>query len=154
MQAETRASLLQHHFYLQLHRPRRHHHLRYSTGVMVHKRFMVRFLNTMSLDRGAPVLCADITVYSPIKYHGLNVSGMLVGVVGLGGLGHVAVKFSKAFRMKVMVISSSPTRKMEAMERLGSDAFVVSKNAEEMENVAGTMDGVINTVPGDVSVET
>ncbi|PWZ43414.1 hypothetical protein Zm00014a_025043 [Zea mays] len=60
----------------------------YSSSVVVHERFVVRFPDAMPLDRGAPLLCAGITVYSPMKYHGLNVPGKHVGVMGLGGLGH------------------------------------------------------------------
>ena len=104
----------------------------YSSSVVVHERFVVRFPDAMPLDQGAPLLCAGITVYSPMKYHGLNVPGKHVGVLGLGGLGHVAVKFAKAFGMKVTVISTSPAKKQEALERLGADAFIVSKSADEM----------------------
>ena len=104
----------------------------YSSSVVVHERFVVRFPDAMPLDQGAPLLCAGITVYSPMKYHGLNVPGKHVGVLGLGGLGHVAVKFAKAFGMKVTVISTSPAKKQEALERLGADAFIVSTNADEM----------------------
>ena len=104
----------------------------YSSMVVVHERFVVRFPDTIPLDKGAPLLCAGITVYSPMKYHGLNAPGMHLGVLGLGGLGHVAVKFGKAFGMKVTVISSSPGKKQEALERLGADAFIVSKSADEM----------------------
>uniref|UniRef100_A0A0E0FI37 cinnamyl-alcohol dehydrogenase n=1 Tax=Oryza nivara TaxID=4536 RepID=A0A0E0FI37_ORYNI len=118
----------------------------YSSMVVVHERFVVMFPEAMPLDVGAPLLCAGITVYTPMKYHGLNAPGKHVGVLGLGGLGHVAVKFARAFGMKVTVISSSPGKKREALERLGADAFVVSSSAEEMEAARSTMDGVINTV--------
>ncbi|CAL5007658.1 unnamed protein product [Urochloa decumbens] len=124
----------------------------YSSNVVVHERFVVRFPDAMPLDQGAPLLCAGITVYSPMKHHGLNVPGKHVGVVGLGGLGHVAVKFAKAFGMKVTVISSSPAKKQEAMERLGADAFIVSKNEDEMKAAAATMDGIINTVSANIPV--
>ncbi|XP_062195165.1 probable cinnamyl alcohol dehydrogenase 5 [Phragmites australis] len=122
----------------------------YSSNVVVHERFVVRFPDAMPLDQGAPLLCAGITVYSPMKYHGLNAPGKHVGVLGLGGLGHVAVKFAKAFGMKVSVISSSPGKRQEALERLGADAFVVSKNADEMKAATGTMDGIINTVAANI----
>ncbi|KAF0899517.1 hypothetical protein E2562_019999 [Oryza meyeriana var. granulata] len=124
----------------------------YSSMVVVHERFVVRFPESMPLDKGAPLLCAGITVYSPMKYHGLNVPGKHVGVLGLGGLGHAAVKFAKAFGMKVTVISSSPCKKQEALERLGADAFVVSKNADEMQAVMSTMDGIINTVSANIPI--
>ncbi|KQJ95583.1 probable cinnamyl alcohol dehydrogenase 5 [Brachypodium distachyon] len=122
----------------------------YSSAVVVHERFVVRFPDAMPLDKGAPLLCAGITVYSPMKYHGLNVPGLHLGVLGLGGLGHVAVKFGKAFGMKVTVISSSPGKKEEALGLLGADAFVVSKDPEEMKAAMGTMDGIINTVSANV----
>uniref|UniRef100_A0A0E0QGL5 cinnamyl-alcohol dehydrogenase n=1 Tax=Oryza rufipogon TaxID=4529 RepID=A0A0E0QGL5_ORYRU len=124
----------------------------YSSMVVVHERFVVRFPEAMPLDKGAPLLCAGITVYSPMKYHGLNVPGKHVGVLGLGGLGHVAVKFAKAFGMTVTVISSSPGKRQEALERLGADAFVVSKNADEMNAATGTMDGIINTVSANIPI--
>ena len=106
----------------------------YSNMLVAHKRFLVRIPDALPLDAAAPLLCAGITVYSPMKQHGmlLGEPGRRLGVVGLGGLGHVAVKFGKAFGMKVTVISSSPGKKQEALERLGADAFVVSKDAEEM----------------------
>ncbi|OEL38139.1 putative cinnamyl alcohol dehydrogenase 5 [Dichanthelium oligosanthes] len=122
----------------------------YSSNVVVHQRFVVQFPDAMPLDQGAPLLCAGITVYSPMKYHGLNMPGKHVGVVGLGGLGHVAVKFAKAFGMKVTVISSSHAKRQEALERLGADAFVVSKNPDEMKAAVATMDGIINTVSANI----
>uniref|UniRef100_A0A0D3FFM5 cinnamyl-alcohol dehydrogenase n=1 Tax=Oryza barthii TaxID=65489 RepID=A0A0D3FFM5_9ORYZ len=68
------------------------------------------------------------------------------GLAGLGGLGHLAVKFGKAFGVKVTVISTSPWKEAEAVERLGADAFLLSTNAEQMKAAAGTMDGIIDTV--------
>ncbi|VAI50932.1 unnamed protein product [Triticum turgidum subsp. durum] len=122
----------------------------YSSMVVVHERFVVRFPNTIPLDKGAPLLCAGITMYSPMKYHGLNVPGMHLGVLGLGGLGHVAVKFGKAFGMKVTVISSSPGKMQEALERLGANAFIVSKSADEMKAAMSSKDGIINTVSANI----
>ncbi|CAL4997419.1 unnamed protein product [Urochloa decumbens] len=124
----------------------------YSSNVVVHERFVVRFPDAMPLDQGAPLLCAGITVYSPMKRHGLNVPGKHIGVLGLGGLGHVAVKFAKAFGMKVTVISSSPAKRQEALERLGADEFIVSKDEDEMKAAAATMDGIINTVSANIPV--
>ncbi|ONK60821.1 uncharacterized protein A4U43_C08F23050 [Asparagus officinalis] len=86
------------------------------------------------------------TYGGPMKYFGLSEPGKHIGVVGLGGLGHVAVKFGKAFGMKVTVISSSPSKEKEAIERLGADAFLVSSNTEALQAAGGTMDGIINTV--------
>ncbi|CAA6674890.1 unnamed protein product [Spirodela intermedia] len=108
----------------------------YSDAVVVNQDFAVHFPESLPLDKGAPLLCAGITVYSPMKHFGLNEPGKHLGVVGLGGLGHVAVKFAKAFGMKVT----------EAMERLGADAFLVSSSMDQILAATGTMDGIINTV--------
>ncbi|WOL12281.1 geraniol dehydrogenase [Canna indica] len=118
----------------------------YSNMIVVKENFVIAFPDNMPLDKGAPLLCAGITVYSPMKYHGLNEPGKHLGVVGLGGLGHVAVKFGKAFGMKVTVISSSPHKEKEAIERLGADAFLVSSDPIQMQAAMGTMDGIVNTV--------
>nr|DAD43337.1 TPA_asm: hypothetical protein HUJ06_001567 [Nelumbo nucifera] len=117
----------------------------YSDIIVVNEHFVVHFPDNLPLDRGAPLLCAGITVYSPMKYYGLNESGQHLGVVGLGGLGHVAVKFAKAFGMKVTVISRSESKKKEAIERLGADLFLVSSDPEQMQAAMGTMDGIIST---------
>ena len=74
--------------------------------------------------------------------------GQKIGVVGLGGLGHMAVKFGKAFGCEVTVISTSPNKKEEALERLGADHFLVFKDEEEMAKQAGTLAGIIDTVSG------
>ncbi|KAL6651360.1 hypothetical protein ACP70R_010285 [Stipagrostis hirtigluma subsp. patula] len=124
----------------------------YSDMVVVNERFVVRFPDAMPLDKGAPLLCAGITVYGPMKYHGLNEPGKHIGVIGLGGLGHVAVKFAKAFGMRVTVISTSPGKKEEAMEKLGADAFVVSSDASQMKSAMGTMHGIINTASATMSM--
>ena len=98
------------------------------------------------MDAGAPLLCAGITVYSPMRYYGIDKPDMKLGVVGLGGLGHMAVKFGKAFGMHVTVISTSPNKQEEAIKNLGADEFIVSKNEEEMKAAAGSLDGIIDTV--------
>ena len=95
--------------------------------------YVVRIPDNLPLDAGAPLLCAGITVYSPLRYYGLDKPGMHVGVVGLGGLGHVAVKFAKAMGVKVTVISTSVNKKKEALEHLGADSFLVSKDQDEMQ---------------------
>ncbi|KAJ3693508.1 hypothetical protein LUZ60_008988 [Juncus effusus] len=124
----------------------------YSDSVTVDQNFVIRLPENLPLEKGAPLLCAGITVYSPMKYHGLNEKGKHLGVVGLGGLGHVAVKFGKAFGMKVTVISRSEGKKQEAVEKLGADGFLVSSNPDEMKSAMFTMDGIINTVSASHSV--
>lgn len=100
--------------------------------MVVDEHFVFKFPNDMPLDGGAPLLCAGITVYSPLRYYGLDKPGMHQGVVGLGRLGHMAVKFAKAMGLKVTVISTSPSKKEGAMNHLGADAFLVSRDAEQM----------------------
>ncbi|KAL4540594.1 hypothetical protein Ndes2526A_g03565 [Nannochloris sp. 'desiccata'] len=118
----------------------------YSAFIVAPRKFVLKFPETLDMQAGAPLLCAGITVYSPMKYYGLDKSGQHIGIVGLGGLGHMAVKFAKAFGMEVTVISTSIGKKEEACGRLGADHFIVSKNAEEMEAAAGSLDGIIDTV--------
>ncbi|XP_041019595.1 probable mannitol dehydrogenase isoform X1 [Juglans microcarpa x Juglans regia] len=118
----------------------------YSDTMVADERYVVRFPENLPLDAGAPLLCAGITVYSPLKYYGLAEAGKHIGVVGLGGLGHVAVKFAKAFGAKVTVISTSPSKKDEALEHLGADSFLVSRDQEEMQAAQGTLDGIIDTI--------
>lgn len=104
----------------------------FADNLVVDEHFAVRLPENLALEKAAPLLCAGTTVYSPMKYFGLNEAGKHLGVVGLGGLGHVAVKFGKAFGMKVTVISTSPKKEKEAVEHLGADAFLVSRNPEQM----------------------
>ena len=105
----------------------------FSDIMVANEHYVVRIPDNIPLDAAAPLLCAGITVYSPLNYYELNKPGMHIGVVGLGGLGHVAVKFAKAFGVKVTVISTSPSKGKEAIEHLGADSFLVSKNPEQME---------------------
>ncbi|XP_058081257.1 probable mannitol dehydrogenase isoform X1 [Magnolia sinica] len=119
----------------------------YSDVLVVNQNFVIHFPESLPLDGAAPLLCAGITVYSPMRYYGLSEPGKHLGVVGLGGLGHVAVKFAKAFGLKVTVISTSPNKEKEAIERLGADSFLVSRDPAQMQAAMGTMDGIIDTVP-------
>ncbi|KAL0396476.1 UNVERIFIED_CONTAM: 8-hydroxygeraniol dehydrogenase [Sesamum calycinum] len=118
----------------------------YSNLMVADEHFVVRWPENLPLDIGAPLLCAGITSYSPLRHFGLDKPGLKVGVVGLGGLGHVVVKFAKAFGTKVTVISTSLSKKKEAIETLGADEFLDSHDPEEMQAVAGTLDGIIDTV--------
>ncbi|PIA51947.1 hypothetical protein AQUCO_01000072v1 [Aquilegia coerulea] len=118
----------------------------YSDSMVANERYVVKMPESIPLDASAPLLCAGITVYSPLKHFELNKPGMHIGVVGLGGLGHVAVKFAKAFGAKVTVISTSPAKQTEAIEHLGADSFLVSRNPEQMQAAMGTLDGIIDTV--------
>lgn len=118
----------------------------FSDIIVVNEAFAVILPENMPLDKTGPLLCAGITVYSPMRRFGLDEAGKHLGVVGLGGLGHLAVKFGKAFGMKVTVISTSSSKEKEAMERLGADSFLVSSDDDQMKGAMGTMDGIIDTV--------
>lgn len=104
------------------------------------------------MDAAAPLLCAGITVYSPMIQHNMCQPGKKLGVNGLGGLGHVAVKFGKAFGLHVTVISTSPSKMEEATVRLGADEFIVSSDPEQMKAAASSLDFVIDTVSGNHSL--
>lgn len=118
----------------------------YSDIVVVDEHYVLRFPENLPPDAGAPLLCAGITVYSPMKYYGMTEPGKHLGVAGLGGLGHVAVKIGKAFGLKVTVISTSPKKEEEAIDRLGADSFLVSSNPAKMKAAINTMDFIIDTV--------
>lgn len=105
----------------------------FSDIMVADEHFVIRIPENLPLEGAAPLLCAGITIYSPFKYFGLDKPGMHVGVVGLGGLGHVAVKFAKSMGLKVTVISNSPNKKEEALKRLGADSVLVSRDQSEMQ---------------------
>ncbi|XP_030974806.1 probable cinnamyl alcohol dehydrogenase 9 [Quercus lobata] len=118
----------------------------YSDIVVVDEHYVLRFPENLPPAAGAPLLCAGITVYSPMKYYGMTEPGKHLGVAGLGGLGHVAVKIGKAFGLKVTVISTSPKKEEEAVNRLGADSFLVSSDPAKMKAAINTMDYIIDTV--------
>ncbi|CAJ1931238.1 unnamed protein product [Sphenostylis stenocarpa] len=118
----------------------------YSDSMVADEHFVIRIPEGLPLDAAAPLLCAGITVYSPLRYFELDKPGLHVGVVGLGGLGHMAVKFAKAFRAKVTIISTSPNKKEEAIQHLGADSFLISRDVDQMQAAKGSLDGIIDTV--------
>jgi uncharacterized zinc-type alcohol dehydrogenase-like protein len=116
----------------------------YSESIVVDQNFVLRVPPNLDLAAVAPLLCAGITTYSPLLHWGVT-KGKKVGVVGLGGLGHMAVKFADALGAHVVVFTTSPSKKDDAM-RLGADEVVVSKNANEMEKHAGSFDFILDAV--------
>lgn len=116
----------------------------YSDAIVVNEDFVLRIPPELPLDRAAPLLCAGITTYSPLKQWGVG-PGQKVGVVGLGGLGHMAVKIAAALGAEVTVFSTSPSKQADA-KRLGATNFVVTKDPRAFENLAGKFDFIINTV--------
>src|SRR5499425_1032544 len=122
----------------------------YSESIVVNERFVLRVPSNLKLAGAAPLLCAGITTYSPMRHWGVT-KGKKVGVVGLGGLGHMGVKFAHAFGAHVVVFTTSPNKKEDAM-RLGADEAVVSRNADEMKKHAGSFDFILDTVSADHDV--
>ncbi|BBN11783.1 hypothetical protein MPTK1_5g14710 [Marchantia polymorpha subsp. ruderalis] len=118
----------------------------YSNLMVVNERFCLVLPKNLPLDGAAPLLCAGATVYSPMKRYGMGKNGNRFGVVGLGGLGHMALKFAKSFGMHATVISTSPAKEKMAREELGADNFIVSKDPKQMEASVGTLDFIIDTV--------
>lgn len=104
----------------------------YSTFIVVHQRYCYKIPENYPLELAAPLLCAGITVYSPMKRHNMNQPGKSLGVIGLGGLGHMAVKFGKAFGLNVTVLSTSVSKRDEALTLLGADKFVITSDEDQM----------------------
>ena len=119
----------------------------YSDSVVVDERFVLRLPSNLDLAGAAPLLCAGITTYSPMRHWGVT-KGKKVGVVGLGGLGHMGVKFAHALGAHVVAFTTSPGKKEDAL-RLGADEVVVSRNADEMQKHAGSFDFILDAVSAD-----
>ena len=119
----------------------------YSDSVVVDERFVLRVPSNLDLAGAAPLLCAGITTYSPMRHWSVT-KGKKVGVVGLGGLGHMGVKFAHALGAHVVVFTTSPNKKEDAL-RLGADEVVVSRNADEMKKHAGSFDFILDAVSAD-----
>jgi len=116
----------------------------YSESIVVDENFVLRVPENLDLAGVAPLLCAGITTYSPIRHWNVG-KGKKVGVVGLGGLGHMGVKFAHALGAEVVVFTTSPGKKEDAL-RLGADEVVISKNADEMQKHAGSFDFILDAV--------
>lgn len=116
----------------------------YASHVVVNERFLLRIPEGMPLDRTAPLLCAGITTYSPLHRHGVK-AGTKVGVVGLGGLGHMGVKIAKAMGAHVTMISHSANKRADA-ERLGADDFLLSKEEGAFKHHAKRFDFILDTI--------
>jgi uncharacterized zinc-type alcohol dehydrogenase-like protein len=116
----------------------------YSDSIVVDERFVLHVPSNLDPAGAAPLLCAGITTYSPLRHWGVT-KGKKVGVVGLGGLGHMAVKFAHAFGAHVVVFTTSPGKTDDAL-RLGADEVVISRNAGEMAKHTGTFDFILDTV--------
>ena len=116
----------------------------YSNQIVVDERFVLRLSDSLDLAGAAPLLCAGITTYSPLRHWAVG-PGAKVGIVGLGGLGHMGVKLAHAFGAHVVLFTTSPGKTADA-KRLGADEVVISKHAEEVTRHANSFDFILDTV--------
>jgi alcohol dehydrogenase (NADP+) len=119
----------------------------YSESIVVDEQFVLHLPSNLDLAAAAPLLCAGITTYSPMRHWNVT-AGKKVGIVGLGGLGHMGVKFAHAFGAHTVVFTTSPG-KVEDAKRLGADEVVISKNSNEMQKHAGSFDFILDAVSAD-----
>ena len=119
----------------------------YSESIVVDEHFVLAVPANLNLAGVAPLLCAGITTYSPMRRWG-DITGKKVGVVGLGGLGHMGVKFARAFGAHVVVFTTAPGKKEDAL-RLGAHEVIISSNGEEMRAHAGTFAFILDTIAAD-----
>jgi uncharacterized zinc-type alcohol dehydrogenase-like protein len=119
----------------------------YSESIVVDEKFVLSIPGNLDPAGAAPLLCAGITTYSPIRRWG-DIKGKKVGVVGLGGLGHMGVKFARAFGAHVVVFTTSPGKKEDAL-RLGAHEVIISTDADQMQEHAGTFDFILDTISAD-----
>jgi uncharacterized zinc-type alcohol dehydrogenase-like protein len=123
----------------------------YSDSIVVKEHFVLRVPPNLNLAGAAPLLCAGITTYSPMRHWGVT-KGKKVGVVGLGGLGHMAVKFAHALGAHVVVFTTSPSKREDAL-RLGADDVVISRNADEMSRHADSFDFILDAVSAEHDID-
>lgn len=116
----------------------------YSKEIVVHQDFVLRVPDNLPLDGVAPLLCAGVTTWSPLRHWGVG-KGHKVGVAGLGGLGHMAVKFAAAFGAEVTMLSTSPSKEEDA-RRLGAHHFKLTTSKEDLKSLKGYFDFIIDTV--------
>src|SRR2546426_11110683 len=119
----------------------------YSESIVVDEHFVLRLPSNLNLSAAAPLLCAGITTYSPMHHWGVT-KGKKVGVVGLGGLGHMAAKLGHALGSDVVAVRHSPCQKQDAL-RLGANEVVISRNADEMQRHTGSFDFILDAVSAD-----
>ena len=115
----------------------------YSTHIVVNEGYVLHVSDKLDLSAVAPLLCAGITTYSPLRYAGVT-KGTKVAVIGLGGLGHMAVKFAVSFGAEVTVLSTSPSKQKDA-ERLGAK-FALSTDANSMKKLNGHFDVILDAI--------
>jgi alcohol dehydrogenase (NADP+) len=123
----------------------------YASNIVVRDKFVLRIPQNLDPAGAAPLLCAGITTYSPLRQWQVG-PGQKVGIVGLGGLGHMGIKLAHAMGARVVLFTTSPGKREDA-KRLGADDVVVSKNAEEMQAHRSSFDFILNTVAAPHSLD-
>lgn len=123
----------------------------YTERIVTTEDFVLRIPSNLSLEAVAPLLCAGITTYSPLRHWNVG-PGQKVGIVGLGGLGHMGVKFAHAFGAKTYVITTSSHKKKDALQ-LGAEDIVLSTSAEEMAKQSNSFDLILSTISASYSLE-
>jgi len=116
----------------------------YSKMIVAHEDFVLHVSDKLPIEKVAPLLCAGITTYSPLRHWKVG-KGHKVGILGLGGLGHMAVKFAASFGAEVTMLSTSPSKEADA-KRLGAHKFVLTSDPESVKKVKGYFDFIIDTV--------
>src|ERR1700741_289497 len=124
----------------------------YSDSVVVHERFVLHVPSNLDLAGTAPLLCAGITTYSPMHHWGVT-KGQKVGIVGLGGLGHMGLKFAHALGAHTVLFTTSANKQEDAI-RLGADEVVVSKNADDMAKHVGSFNFILDAVSAEHDLNT
>jgi len=124
-----------------------HRHGGYASSVRANSRFVVPIPEALASEQAAPLLCGGITVYNPMRIHGINPSSR-VGIVGIGGLGHMAVQFARVFGAEVIAFSTTASKEAEA-RALGAHHFVNSRETKAMKDVANCLDFIITTINAD-----
>ena len=124
-----------------------HRHGGYADRVRANARFVVPIPEALVSEQAAPLLCGGITVYNPMRLHGVNPASR-VGVVGIGGLGHLAIQFARVFGAQVTAFSTSLAKEGDA-RALGAHHFVHSRESKAMKEVAGSLDFLLSTVNAD-----
>jgi uncharacterized zinc-type alcohol dehydrogenase-like protein len=124
-----------------------HRHGGYADSVRVNARFAIPIPDSLPSEQAAPLLCGGITVYNPLRAHGINPSSR-VGIVGIGGLGHLALQFARVFGAEVTAFSTSAAKEEEA-RALGAHHFVNTRETKAMREVANTFDFILSTINAD-----
>jgi uncharacterized zinc-type alcohol dehydrogenase-like protein len=124
----------------------------YSTQVVVDQNYVLRIPEGIGLDEAAPLLCAGITLYTPLTHWGAG-PGRKVAIIGMGGLGHMGVKIAHALGAEVTVLSQTLSKQADGM-KLGADHFYATGDDRTFEDLAGSFDLIVNTVSADLDIDT